>query len=526
MTLLPLILLLILSTQCQTFPFTSSFRALSLDSISDNRRANTAAAIDQIIHNDHFFASSQTLPGSSWPYGDLLAEMAEFDALTRQKTYQSDVENFYKPSLQGQTLILDRDIYGYAALQAYLAYGDDDFLKVAVDKWETALPAVLTDSDILTGHSPIKKVSVNSTCVNGSLAGGVFHDMIDPNTAGLTASATGDFLILSASLAAATSNRTYLDYATKSAEFIQRHLYRGAGQFSNGLDTQNCIAGESTFPYDTGCVIQALSLAVSLTQDTSTITFLHNVVIEAMQAAWHDGMGILSIVDNSESLAHLLRGYAEVYRAKSTPANLKSSLGSYILHQYNAVTQNSTIAGSNIYGQKWSGPPTETFSNQSQAAAISVLLGGMALTPDAGPAADPDGNSNSNPSDSVPKGAIAGGVIGCGLAIGLSVGGVWFCFRKRRRESISSKSKVIVTPFNLQTTTEKAQNPSILKLDHLRQTHGSDASRTASDNRAAASSRMQVTDGVLAVPAQSRETERRGAERGWDPHQSPPVYVE
>jgi len=39
--------------------------------------------------------------GLSWPYGDVLAEMAQFDLLTSQTKYKDVVNKFFLPSLQG-----------------------------------------------------------------------------------------------------------------------------------------------------------------------------------------------------------------------------------------------------------------------------------------------------------------------------------------------------------------------------------------------------------------------------------------
>ncbi|KAL0564394.1 hypothetical protein V5O48_017652 [Marasmius crinis-equi] len=461
--------------------------------------------------------------------------MAGFDRLTGQEKYESGVQMFYKPALQA--LNADNEnicVYGYAALQAYLAYGDDSFLKAAIASWEAALPAVVTDSDILAGRSAFKNVTVASTCSNGAtLTGGVFHDLsTNENILGLTASATG----LSASLAAATSNQTYCNYATMSAEFLRQHLYQGSGLFANMLNTQDCTLGKTTYAYDTGCVIQALSLAAALTQNTSNIAFLYDVVAGATtRNEWHDGAGVLSITENGESSAHLMRGYTELYKGNNTPTDLKSYLKSYISNQYNAVTQISTNAGSNIYGHLWNESSTGTFSNQSQVGAISALLGGIILTPDASPAAGTNGNSSSKPSGSISQGAIAGGVIGGGIAISLIIGGVWFYtrFRKRRREEEeTSDPEIVATPFDLQATTGKAQRSKIPKSDHLGQTHEPDASYRsitrdpANDNTDALSSTMDAVDDLLVALAQTLETAQRGVERGRNSEESPPSYVE
>ncbi|KAL0577229.1 hypothetical protein V5O48_004747 [Marasmius crinis-equi] len=470
--------------------------------------------------------------------------MAGFDRLAGQKKYESSVQMFYKSGLQA--LKPDKDVYGYAALQAYLAYGDDSFLQAAITSWQAALPAVLTDSDVSNGSSPNKNVTVASTCRNGAtLTGGVFHDLSNPNTLGVTASATGDFSILSASLAAATSNRTYLDYATKSAEFLRLHLYQGNGVFANMLDTKDCTVAKSTFAYDTGCVMQALSLNAALTQNTTNILFLYDVVAGATtQNEWHDGSGVLSIAENGESLAHLMRGYTELYKGNNTPTDLKSYLKSYISNQYNAVTQISTQVGSNIYGPIWNESPTDKFSNQSQVAAISALLGGMIITLDASPGAGSDGNGNSNPSasGSVPKGAIAGGVVGGVLGLGLIIGGVWFYTRSRKRRQEEKETldpEIVAAPWSPSTVTETDRSSSIPRYTKQSRNYGHrrDASRVTTNTNYVSESvdppssttspaGEVTTEDLLAVLAHRLRNERLGSGRGWDSHESPPQYVE
>ncbi|KAL0565209.1 hypothetical protein V5O48_016820 [Marasmius crinis-equi] len=149
--------------------------------------------------------------------------------------------------------------------------------------------------------------------------------------------------------------------------------------------------------------------------------------------------------------------YTELTKANNTPTDLESYFKSYISNQYNTVAQIST----NVGGKNGT---AGTFSNQSQAAAISALLGGMILIPDARPAAGPHGNSSSEPSGFIPTGAIAGGVVGGDLAIGFIIGGFWFYVYKRCWDERPSETEVVATPFDLETTTEKAQRSGIPKL--------------------------------------------------------------
>ncbi|KAL0572027.1 hypothetical protein V5O48_009933 [Marasmius crinis-equi] len=223
------------------------------------------------------------------------------------------------------------------------------------------VPAMITEFETFTRFSLIKNVTIASECPK--IGGGVFHQIFDRNKFGVSASATGDFLILSASLTAVTSNRTYFDFAEASVEFIHR-LHQGNGLSKNYLNVRDC------------------------TEVKKDPSLLHDIVAGATSnGAWNNGVGMLRVLEDGERRAHLMRGYTELYRANNTPTDLKAYLKSHISNQarihslsYNAVTDTSvTKAGSNIYGNEWDGDgvPAPQFSNWTQAAAIAALLGSM-----------------------------------------------------------------------------------------------------------------------------------------------------
>ncbi|KAL0567891.1 hypothetical protein V5O48_014097 [Marasmius crinis-equi] len=386
--------------------------------------------------------------------------MTQFDLLSSQTKYKDVVQKFYLPALQ--TLNRDPHVYGYAALRAYQAYGDESYLKIAEDIWDTGMTFTLTESDISAGKSPVKDAQLPSVCSNGAtLVGGTFYQGTDANDAAISAGATGDFLVLSASLAATTPNQTYLDVATRSADFLRRHSYRGNGIFWNLIRAQDC-GGEKFFPYETGATLHGLSILASVSQNTSTQAFVRDIVVGmTSNTSWHDSSWILNLGDNdaSEPRVHLMRGCLEAFNGTIAPTDFKSYLGSYISTQYNGVVDLATSNGSNIYGLTYDGPPVVQFSNNSQTGAIGALLGGLTLgvanftsapsTPtgsslvptDSSPSSNGTSSSSDSPqpkSHSTPVGAIVGGVLGGLAGALLIVGGIWLYIRKRRTNAQGS----------------------------------------------------------------------------------------
>ncbi|KAL0566956.1 hypothetical protein V5O48_015041 [Marasmius crinis-equi] len=355
-------------------------------------------------------------------------------------------------------------------LQAYNAYGDGDFLEFAQDEWNRGLPAVLKDSDISAQNASDRNLILASASACKVLLM-LTKPQKDNKTVGVTSSATSP-----------------------------------------------------TYPYNTGSAIHALSLVASLTLNASAMLLLHDIIAGATSfGAWHDRLGILSVVDNGESRAHIIRGYTVLYKGTNIPSDLKSYLKSYISNQacYNAVTQISLEAGRNIYGPTWDVPTIAEFNPQAQAAAISALLGGTALESD-------ESSDSGQALASAAKGTVAGGVVGGVLAIGLIIGGVWFYLWKRRQERKSFASKMAASPFHLPPVSGRFKEPDGLEKNHrLNPSHGTihNGSEVTHNALPATTQTVEVTvqDLVLAVNRRlQREQMRNGG--GWESQERPPQY--
>ncbi|KAJ8090133.1 hypothetical protein PM082_018717 [Marasmius tenuissimus] len=334
---------------------------------------------------------------------------------------------------------------------------------------------------------------------------------------------------LSAALSNATSNKTYLELAQKSADFVQRHMYAGNGVFLNQLNSTDCspVNKNSHFAYDSGSIIHGLSILSSLTRNTSA--FLREVVESTTSnSTWHQPGPILNLKnvrlsDGGEPKVHLMRGYTELYRANTTPSDLKSYLGSYISTQFNAVVDLATSGGSNIYGSQYNGPAGVQFNNDSQAGAVAALLGGLAVggkkaftAPSPGP---PDAGSEPR-SKSSSVGAIVGGVIG-GIALaGILAASLWVY---RRRARAKSRDHEIAAPYAVTTpsfTTAPSfggeYRPSLLETSTV-----SGRGYPTSDSGATSTSGIMspTTEELVLVLNQRLRNEGR-----WDPNELPPEY--
>ncbi|KAL0577968.1 hypothetical protein V5O48_004004 [Marasmius crinis-equi] len=331
-------------------PSTSSWRKPGITASREERINRTAAAIDMFIKSDTFFNSPppQPLPNKSWPYGELLAEIADFDILTNQTRYKEVVQKYYLPALQDLVPLQSR--YGYAAARAYLAYKDDAFLTVAERYWASARALTLSDEEVAVGKSSAKtNITIPKDCTSSgtTLAGGTFHDALDDNDGVITAASTGDYMALTLSLAMSTPNQTYTDLAKEMSNFLLSVMYKGSGVVSDDVIIQQtgaCIVQENRFdkPYNTGAVIQGLSMLASVTEDSDSgvMSDLRDITLVAItNASWYTDDGILDLSDRTNEYSQrLLRSYFDLTVGNDTPTDLKTYLQQYIAVQRYSTT--------------------------------------------------------------------------------------------------------------------------------------------------------------------------------------------
>ncbi|KAJ7798541.1 hypothetical protein B0H14DRAFT_3492430 [Mycena olivaceomarginata] len=279
----------------------------------------------------------------------------------------------------------------------------------------SAGPTLSSQAGTVTG----KNFTALGACNGTTMAGGTFLTTTasDPSVA---AQSTGYFMLLSALLAEATSNPTYLDAATESATFIHSHF----------LNTPN-----------SGLFIEGLAVLVSQTQDASMQTLLNDLITNVLSnPTWQTTGGIIAnggsfiLGKNGESI--IVRALTAAYVRNVTTPAIRRSLRGYISVQLNAVLDLATN-GDNIYDLQWTGPPNSAFSEHSQTTALSPLLNtAYLIASDANATASstsPSSTQSPTPSKTPAVATIAGVTVGAVLIIAIGVV-IYLIIRHRARE--------------------------------------------------------------------------------------------
>ncbi|KAK0445664.1 uncharacterized protein EV420DRAFT_1648380 [Desarmillaria tabescens] len=388
--------------------------------------------------------------------------MAEFDRLTNQTKYKEVLKQFFKfaesvhsnflsnpyaLTVSSGLLLTDLDSkslycglnYGYAAAQAYTVYPDTDFLNLAVTLWTSVRKYMISDEKAASGTTEVKNFNLSSSCLGVTLEGGTFLTS-DSNDPILTSLASGFVFFLfyhylmansensasffvSALLAEATSNQTYLDAAIKLANFIQMHLLDSSNiiAMSSQLN-ESCSVDLTACPYNSGIFIEGLVVLADITHNASTKALLSSTISNVTTYPQWQGLDGVITTETTGGL-YIVWALAALYECNMTSSDLREYIKEYIAYftlvQYNAVINQTTSGGSNIYGLPWTGAQSTLFSSAGQTVAISSLLSAIQLADD-----QPSSTLSDDPTSSgIPTGAIVGGVIG-GLVVftGIIVG--------------------------------------------------------------------------------------------------------
>ncbi|KAK0201615.1 hypothetical protein DFS33DRAFT_1348775 [Desarmillaria ectypa] len=453
----------------QDFTPSSSWRSPNVTTSESDRISIASAALDKTVG---FLRSDGSFNDSAYGTpGMFYAEMAEFDRVTNQTKYKDVLKKYFPLIEQARPNYLDEFAYGYAAARAYEVYQDDTFLDYAVTSWTSARAYTLSDDDISSKSTSRKSFNVQPTCQGISMAGGTFWetDSDNPSIVGL---ATG----VSALLAEATGNETYLNAAIESATFIHSHLYNVQSVVQDSISARkndSCAVGSGTNPYNSGLFIEGLAILASISGNVTTQTLLRETVAAAVaNSAWQGDDGIIANGNSKTGDLLMLRGLGAVYWRNTTYSDMRNYVKDYIGVQYNAILEQATSNGTNVYGASWVGPPSSVFSSDNQTMALSVLINGILLkdqeppssnTSESGSNSSSVSGSDNSGSSSSSTAAIAGGTVG-GIALLVIIGVVVFFLRRRRREnrrmsvllddvSPSSLSPPAPTPFIMASLT-------------------------------------------------------------------------
>ncbi|PBK93437.1 hypothetical protein ARMGADRAFT_1062908, partial [Armillaria gallica] len=368
----------------------SSWKEPNITSPKDDRisfaRSALEKAVSMLQSNGQFNDSTYETPGR------LYAQMAEFDRLTNQTIYKDILKRYFleaeslNPGFLDMTSLSNGLSYGYAAARAYAAYQDPDFLDLAVTSWISARRYTISKEQATSGTTGVKQFSLSPSCPNqgpgATMAGGTFLSN-DSNDTRVSSRASG----LSALLAEATSNQTYLDAAIESATFIQSHLLNPSDVVLNYISS-SCVVDQGQFPYNCGIFIEGLVILADMTHNASTESLLRSTIVAVTSALkWQGSNGIINTKTNGGH--HVVRALGALYERNTTSSDLREYIKQYIGVQYNAVIKQST-SGSNIYGIPWTQLSSNTFNSVGQTVAISALLSSMQLV----------GGSSDNPTSS------------------------------------------------------------------------------------------------------------------------------
>ncbi|KAK0189334.1 hypothetical protein F5146DRAFT_1138720 [Armillaria mellea] len=279
---------------------------------------------------------------------------------------------------------------------------------------------------------------------------------------------------VSALLAEATSNTTYLDAAIESANFIQSHLLNPSHIILDSLSSQSddlffepisSQSNESCSVYSTlyssdgsGIFIEGLIILADITRNASTEVLLRSIVAAAAtNTLWQGLDGIIATTTTGGH--YIVRGLTALYERNMTSPDLRKYIKEYIGVQYNAVIEKATSAGSNVYAIPWTGPPRTSFSSSNQTVALTALLSAIQLADNEPPfkssniptsSHPPTATITKSPSPSPPPkknaaGAIVGGVMGGLAVLAVTVVGI-LLYRRHQRNHIPPVLPAEVSP--------------------------------------------------------------------------------
>ncbi|PBK86111.1 hypothetical protein ARMGADRAFT_1066722 [Armillaria gallica] len=371
--------------------------------------------------------------------------MAEFDRLMNQTMYKDMLKNYSTLAESVGPGFLN----GHCKMDCEvdcMSYQDPDFLTLAATSWASARRYTISPEQAATRTMETKQFTLASSC-NSTLAGGTYANT-DPNGPSLDGLASG----VSALLAEATSNQTYIDAAVESATFIQSNLLTPSNIVlssieSNSDQSSSCSVSQVKTPQGSGTFIEGLVILAGIPNNTSTESLVD---------------GVYNIFNNGGH--YIVRALASLYERNKTSSDLREYIKEYIGVQYNAVIEQArTSRKSTIYGLSWTGPPGTSFNSTHQTAALTALLSAIQL---------PDNPVTSETASSAKKdfaGIIAGSVVG-GIAFvtALIAGALFLCKRHHQRSDsplVADGNSPMLTPF---TTTQNMAFSGISGEQHWR----------------------------------------------------------
>ncbi|CAL1717365.1 unnamed protein product [Somion occarium] len=423
----------LLSTVTPQFNSTSG----QLDSLFFNQNANLLSAISihaMIVPSNEtnlpvvlaaLKGASQSQPGFLTPSvcrlpTSLLPEIAEFN--------------------------VDPLTWGLAALHAYCSYADSYFLDTATSIWQNMSDYLVSTTDADIRSHPFRNTTFQQECNGTSTAGAVFVIANDPIDLTTNAATTGSFMTLSARLFEATGNTTYQLAAQLSAWFIQSHLYDGT-VIIDTFDLSNCTANLAQETYNSGLVIEGLSVYVNQTNNATMRSFLNDLISTSIKNSTWTGLdGIIiegpsqdTVATNYDGVAFkgiFVRGLYEAWSRSPQDSDVAKLIQSYITVQYNALVDLAKAPSNDYYAPRWQGPPAESFLPWGQLAALDVLNSAAGMSQEPSPSVTPPSiasattTATSTSHHGLAAGAIAGVTIGVVVVVTLIAASAIYLYRR------------------------------------------------------------------------------------------------
>ncbi|KAJ6532483.1 hypothetical protein B0H19DRAFT_1272760 [Mycena capillaripes] len=326
--------------------------------------AALALAVSQLNPVPQFFpnATNDAVAGCQ---GSFYGQLAEFDLITEQTVYKKtlNTREFFDHKRASRfsafpwTDPVDGQVYhaltyGRAAALAYLAYKDQSFLDYAMQVWWLGRAYTLSQDDIVLSLPFPRSQGLSDCGPVETIVGGTFW-LMDPVKPKVIALSTGYFLVLSALLAEATSDQLYFQAAVESWKFIQAHLLNDQNLVFEAIyapQNYSCAIIRETQPYNTGIVIEGLSILVALTNDTETKNVLEQILTIAVPYnVWQGSNGVIAVVNQTNETQtmgdlNLVQGFAAAYARNATSVEIHTYLGYYLAVQFNAVVDLATAA--------------------------------------------------------------------------------------------------------------------------------------------------------------------------------------
>ncbi|KAF7292193.1 Glycoside hydrolase family 76 protein [Mycena indigotica] len=478
----------------------SSWREPSFIYANTPRTHQAFAALIQamsVLHTPNLKYDGQNY---EW-FAHVMGQMAESDFIGNgtapSTSYEAALADYFRLTVKDRPSFQDQNVdyalaWGYAAARAYFTLNNATFLSYAVQSWEWAntltIPAATTK---LGSKAPV----MAATCSNVSMAGGTFASSA-ASSALVSARSTAYFSLLSAMLAQATSNATYLTAAVSSATFIYTQLWdtQNSVPFTSLAADSCAVVDASLNSYNAGLLIEALSVMSAITGKDERVGKLVDALIISVlgYGGWQTGQGILANGADKLGDGLLARALAWAYVYDAPTAGTKGYAHDYLAVQYNALlelaTSNTTTpaAGAtsnatNIYAGQWTGPPPApqaavSFANQTNAVnllyaaswidfprspappTVTLALDNGAFifpTQSQGPGGSPSPPAIKSPKPTSHIGVIVGVIIGALVGLAAITGVLYNCLRRRARRNTGRRSEDPQSPSYIRPFTDR-----------------------------------------------------------------------